>query len=257
MHFQLNKVAAAVALSLVAGGAQAAISNDAAQTGNGEVFLSFLHDTTTPTSLVVDTGIDTQAMVNNPLAFDNFTVSGAALTSFFNGKLASDTKFNGGGVQRGPDVPSFGFLVTTNDSTYATADLAHIDGLQQNTAAYINNVNDADSVIATNNVTGPYSPGNNAFHDNIFVWSNNVGGVGPDTEGGVSNSLDFWRFHLNSDFSATEKTKLGNWTVDFTNASATFHAVGGGVSPVPVPAAVWLLASALVGFAGVSRRRAE
>jgi hypothetical protein len=44
------------------------------------------------------------------------------------------------------------------------------------------------------------------------------------------------------------------WGVDKTKDSFTLN-VGADLSPVPVPAAIWLFGTALVGFIGVSRRR--
>lgn len=54
-------------------------------------------------------------------------------------------------------------------------------------------------------------------------------------------------------------TEFGKWYIDFANNRLIYEAVGSAVPPpnaVPVPAAAWLLGSALLGMAGMRRRRA-
>jgi hypothetical protein len=48
---------------------------------------------------------------------------------------------------------------------------------------------------------------------------------------------------------------LGTAVFSLTNDTLTFTG-NGGTTPVPLPAAVWLLGSGLLGLAGVGRRRA-
>lgn len=52
-------------------------------------------------------------------------------------------------------------------------------------------------------------------------------------------------------------TDVGLWYIDFDNNWLVYEFPGSPVpAPVPVPAAVWLLGSALLGMVGISRRRA-
>ncbi len=52
-------------------------------------------------------------------------------------------------------------------------------------------------------------------------------------------------------------TDVGLWYIDFENNWLVYEFPGSPVpAPVPVPAAVWLLGSALLGMVGISRRRA-
>lgn len=79
--------------------------------------------------------------------------------------------------------------------------------------------------------------------------------------GGVGQSLEFFFMAGNGTLGSTNATavRYGNtegfstWTL---NADSSFtYMAPGAVSPVPVPAAVWLFGSGLLGLVGISRRR--
>lgn len=100
---------------------------------------------------------------------------------------------------------------------------------------------------------GFQTQGNSAF---FFVNQN--GGVGFQSVGGVGALLPFYSFFADQDgnsFFEGDYTKFaGSWQLTYdvgTGASLTYAAT----APVPVPAAVWLLGSALLGMVGVSRRK--
>lgn len=112
-------------------------------------------------------------------------------------------------------------------------------------------------------------------HDTTFVDT----GVdyGPAGGDGAVNMLFDWSVNINIPVTtAWDVAASGNAVSDtavvaanyatITAASAAFpgfqpffdgnlHKVSGGVSPIPVPAAVWLMGSGLLGLVGVARRR--
>jgi hypothetical protein len=47
----------------------------------------------------------------------------------------------------------------------------------------------------------------------------------------------------------------GFWFLSSTG-DLTYNIASGGTAPVPLPAAIWLLGSGLLGMAGIARRRA-
>jgi len=93
-----------------------------------------------------------------------------------------------------------------------------------------------------------------------------------DTDGhaqsgyGLSNTGPFSNFRSGGYWSGTEYPAPGNaWYFFFNNGKQEAGSMGyryaalavrdGDISPVPVPAAVWLFGSALVGLVGLTRRR--
>lgn len=84
------------------------------------------------------------------------------------------------------------------------------------------------------------------------VYGRNLGYTAPlfDVTAAATESLYFWA--LQADVVETFETQSvkfpGFWTLDIANGSLSYSAV-------PVPAAIWLLASGLLGLGAISRRR--
>lgn len=121
-------------------------------------------------------------------------------------------------------------------------------------------LNSANSRAFTSSTTPGYtsttSPSNvgNWFDD----YGNNISYN--NTAVGTSGTLESFVFTGPAGVSQTTKVALalngrGVWSLDSTG-KVTFSAAALETTPVPVPAAVWLLGSALLGLLGVSRRRA-
>lgn len=148
-----------------------------------------------------------------------------------------------------------GFLVTTNAANPEVG-MGQFDAHQNSISGLLSlNVNGA----LPNGLAGNYAEngafygdaanslyaGTDAFYGNNLVFTTpnfNVTGLSNET-------LMFWAF--------MEETVTGNgadlkfngyWTLDIANDSVSYSAV-------PVPAAIWLLASGLLGLGAVSRRR--
>jgi hypothetical protein len=91
-----------------------------------------------------------------------------------------------------------------------------------------------DAVTATSNASNWYDNGS----------SNVVVGLGSST-----------LYDVTSGTSITKNTVTADGTLTLTANGLTYTAQGSG-SPVPLPAAIWLLGSGLLGLAGVGRRKA-
>ncbi len=102
------------------------------------------------------------------------------------------------------------------------------------------------------------SSGATAFHDFGF-WGNTWNGT-HSTEGKLDDSLAFYlvAVDFDADPEAGNVSRVqqfsGNWTLA-SNGTLSYSAEV--VPAVPVPAAVWLLGSAMIGLVGVARRKSE
>ncbi|MDH5764378.1 MAG: VPLPA-CTERM sorting domain-containing protein [Gammaproteobacteria bacterium] len=103
---------------------------------------------------------------------------------------------------------------------------------------------------------------------NVTFVDNGDGTYGNPTPGVTPNMLFDWSVNLNIPVDATwDVTDNGNGTLTVASVSTTimpssaafpgFHPTFTGTlgSAVPVPAAVWLMGSGLIGLVGVARRR--
>lgn len=112
---------------------------------------------------------------------------------------------------------------------------------------------DASLSTAGINLSAYSVPGDMAYFDRTR-WSINDGGKTFNTIGnlGDKNGVPFYSALLNmTDYISIDITKLPNvWRLD--KAGNLTYAP---VSAVPIPAAVWLFGSGLLGLAGIARRR--
>lgn len=242
--------------------AQAAIDGDVGigpifGNGTGELFLSVV-DRGGPLqrSYVLDLGINTVDFLANDASYlnsvsiaadanlqdilDNRT--GTIYWNVFGVQNQSDENFNGAG-----------YLSTAPTATLnLPAGYAGLQSAIQNSWIYINSVNGLDTDYAAD-VSKIFSQADNAFYDTSWAGVNGL--FTHDMEGALDQALGFYFIALtdiNND-STTMQTLLGQWTLS-SEGTLTYAGVG---APVPVPAAVWLLGSALIGLVGVARRKSE
>lgn len=99
--------------------------------------------------------------------------------------------------------------------------------------------------------TGALVPGDAGFYD-ATNFAGSLGGQGFDTEGQIGEQLDLFKVvntYANADAPAVPATELLGFVTLGADGAVEF-------APVPVPAAVWLMGSALLGLVGIARRRA-
>ena len=275
MKTKVKALAAALTL-LAAGQANAAISDDNALTsqfggsGSGELFLSVVNRGTGAESYVRDLGITASQFVNA-----NSTANNSVGTFNFGPdvnmtQLLSDATANGDTVSwniaaadnQYPPAP-YGYL-TTSPSTVTTSNTpVGIEGIapkMTKLGSYVKAVNAAANAATGASITD-YAANNSVIvgsSDNAFYDGINWGGswAGPSTEGKLGNSLGFYFVGVDPAIATTgaDQTVVsafsGQWTLS-ANGTLTY----GAPAPVPLPPAVWLLGSALVGLVGVGRRR--
>jgi len=264
MKFSAKVLAASVALA-VGGVAHAAIDDDNAFTpgggnGSGELFLSVIdRGAPSPMSYVLDLGITADQFLANDASYLN-TLSFAA-----DANLQTLLANPGGTVawniaaihnDYGPTFDDLGYLSTAPAEPVAnTETLTGWVGMSNAIAQAGQYLQATNEIIGANNSVLITNPNDNAFYDGPF-WGDTWHTSLHSTEANLDESLGFYfvasNFSEDGDGSSSRVVPfLGTWMLS-ANGELTYNAAA---SVVPVPAAVWLLGSALIGMAGVARRK--
>ena len=147
------------------------------------------------------------------------------------------------------DFIQFGFAgITTNGGTLALFDESDFGG----TALVIGST--GGNVVFTDNLNGTWK----AEYFNV----SNVSGGSITLSGGNTFSLGIdWGAGYYGDSSYSLQSSPDTYLINFDGIAADQSRISGStlavdLAPIPVPAAVWLFGSGLIGLAGVARRRA-
>lgn len=253
MKTSMKVLAASIALA-VSGAANAAMVTGAGGT-NGELFLT-VWDQAGAQSYHLDLGVTVADIYSNPTNTLNYDLSADANFAGFMGNTglvymvsAANTSF--------ADPNTWGYLSTSNEGLTAVnsanaAGYFPINNAQARISSFAGELNAIDpgtaadtagnySAVATEGQAAYFGDGN---------WGVNMGGNGFTSHQSIDSSVAFYGIALPG--GSTSVTEFNNvWTLTSTG-SLTFDA---GVSAVPVPAAVWLFGSGLLGLVGVARRR--
>jgi hypothetical protein len=251
MKFNLKAVSVAVAM-MVAGTANAAI--DTFETGDSELFFSVRdNSTTSPQSYVADLNVNLSAWDGN----SDFTFSDALLADF----LSTGSGDYSYAIQAGDNIIAsmaageLNYLTTASD--LAETAIAGMTGSELfNLQAMNTYILDANQALMISGGDSAVVDGSSAafFTTQMDKWDTNTPFVATASLG---EALSFYHvtdsenFYANNNALVNVTKYAGTWNLD---ASGTLtYSVGG--APVPVPAAIWLLGSAMVGLVGVARRK--
>ena len=269
MKLKLKTLFVAIAMT-VTGVAQAAIFTDGYQggagagqgTGAGELILT-VYDPGRAQSLVLDLNLTAnQFRFSNASLANTFNVTDSLLKSFIAGSSnQSAMRWNIGGISNMGPGPDLGLLSTNGnagafiDPTQRPATGSAILTGMGNYEFYANN-NNALFTAANPNSAISSATANSGYFSG--VWGPSIGGAlryDNTITGFTGTQLMSFIYADAADTinNAPFATAFANgqWKVDATLGKVSY------VAAVPVPAAVWLLGSGLMGLIGISRRRKQ
>jgi hypothetical protein len=273
MNLKAKTLAAAAALAF-AGAANAAI-DDGSPSGNGELFFS-AWDSVTETSYTRDLGLTLSQFVDQVGSFG--TSAGGALgasnlvfgadsvlVNWLSGLAAPSLAALQWNVAAMDGASQNRYLTTAGGAITPPTTHGQLQQLNDNADTYIANVNNGPWV------SGSHAPGTDFAVDgsSVIAKSANASGYAGSAgswgsqfgnkttfsnAGGLDDNLAFYVL-----YSLGTTTLAGVGTDQFDGAFWNFASDGtlsyNAAAAIPVPGAVWLLGSGLLGLAAVSRRR--
>jgi hypothetical protein len=276
MNLKLRTLVVAIAMA-AAGTAQAAVINTddyaggnglSLGTGAGDLFLS-IYDAARSQSLTLNLNLTANDFrTNNAALMNTFSVQDALLQSFIAGSAdSSQLIWNMGGISNSGLGPDTGLFTTNGVGTFSagatinpgvqgpidgnalTVAMGYIEAYAQANSSYFSATSPNSAISAAGSASGFNSTLWGTTFGTAINFNNSATGLGSD------QLVSFIAL------GATDVSDLGGVPVS-TTYGGKFHIDGAtgtvsylGVSAVPVPAAVWLLGSGLVGLVGISRRK--
>lgn len=279
-----NLVRFAVAGALMAGYATAQAQVNLPSTDNSDLWL-FVSDTAASTTFAVDTGITINSLLpSGSLAATSTTGSNAILSnsiadsvSFTSSAVASYistavTAGHSSSLEWGVEAIQY----TPNASTGAPAKAAQpgsIKGVMDNVASQESNTSNMVLTNLTSWVNGfegdtTYLAPTYTAGGKVYAWSagSTAGNVWGSSGGSLAGSTSLYgqgpdQAGVNIGgstvlYGLTGAGNSGQVQSYVLTSDLTLNSAGTLSSPVPLPAAVWLFGSGLLGLVGVGRRRA-
>lgn len=268
MNVKMKTLAVAVALAATSGAANALDMPNSLPLG-GELFLS-VWDPTVGNEASFNIGLNLNALTFDGSAsytFSDIFSNPTFLANFDSANIDSMSNWQWNVVgaatlsnDYGTDSETFLFTSQTNDEAI------NITAAQQGANSVLMYQQTLQTFYGTSDVYGTNGDPALASYAGHGLFGSSVNGQPIATAGFVGDELYFYsaynqtmqiafdsgfeEFPLPSD-PAVMALFEGVWSLD-ANGTLTYSALG---APVPVPAAVWLLGSALIGLVGVARRR--
>jgi hypothetical protein len=262
------KVSAAGALALGAVAAHASISVPSSGTSDAILFAEVLNSAgSAVASYAGDTGVSISSLAAGLSGSQTVLGSDANLAKLFAADVAGDTiqwAVMGGQYTGNATTSNFGAVGSVRFITTSTADSTAKIALD-NTGNLIKWATLSNDVNTINSLSGGASSIEGAAPATAGQWDyqNPASASGWYSNGPVTaNALGGTQalFSVTGGGSAGAKVQYSNPATETASLSASGLTLSGGVTtppPVPLPAAVWLFGSGLLGLTGIARRKSK
>jgi hypothetical protein len=267
------KAALAPIVLLASSHAMATVNLMGGITGNGDVIVS-LTDDTTDNSYSLDLGIGTTQLIagtQGTTVWSASTATDASLNSFLASAGTDTISFSvvGGAYNNATQIQSSKFLSTTG-GVAPTSGLPTNQGLESwsimNSQFYtgLNQIAATSSGSLSSYTALKGATGNFGVNDNATVWFGQTAnafttnldiGSSPTSQALYEFASTATGTTLAQKNGAISTTLLGTFTASLVGGVFTLDYAAAGAATTPIPAALWLFGSGLLGLAGVGRRR--
>lgn len=247
----LIKFAAVIAIALTFTQNSEAQTYPDPATGSGGALIVSIWDPATGVSLVYAVpGVFYQDLANGSFGQTNFTTSIPQFSSVFGNSNPGDILYQVAAT--GPDpVRGRGALYATGGASLPAVNSGNIAGTFQNSQAFYFQL---DSFCGTDPVCIAASSSDGQYAGSAS-WGNLSAQLPFSAAAGLGTALSFWELTQNT---ASRIRPTDAAEVSLVAAGATWLLDANGnlaYTVVPVPAAIWMLVSGLLGFGVISRRK--
>jgi hypothetical protein len=263
------KLSVATALAFGAVAAHASIAVPSSGSSDAILFAEVLTSTgTVVASYAGDTGVSISTLIGGLSGSQTVLGSDANLAKLFAADVGTDTlvwaveggQYNGAVPQNTTNWKVAGtaqFLTTVTGNSTATAlagdntlNLTHWAGLSADVAQINTNSGGANSVEGAVPATAGVWDVNNV--PGTFNWYSN----GPQSQNALGGTENLY-YVTGGGTTGAKVAFSGVDTASLSSAGLLLSGNGSPPPPVPLPPAVWLLGSGLLGLAGVARRKSK
>ncbi len=267
MKFKSLLLAAAVAAVSFSGAANAAIDGIVGGNSVNSDLVLVIYDTVKDLSYVqnLDNNNFNTILATNGSYTNTFNLDASKLNIFSGSNKANLTWSLAASSFDDADPTHTGLLVTSNSASVSVLDfaaLSNVNGKFKNLSLIVNQFTAIGSPSTSLNGTGvnalaasgaaasQLSGAANLWNDHISTQ------VDFADSAAASAKQKFWFVGSDVDGNIlTTAASTNQWTLDLTNLSSATLSNASVVAPVPLPAAAWLMFSALMGLGGIARRR--
>lgn len=258
----LGKSFAVAAMALaVSTAAEARIQSVGDNTADGSELILNVVNYSKENSFTLDLGVTIAQFMANPSQSLSFSLAGSHFQSFVNAMAASDNVTWGvsgghGKLETEEDLSIWGFYSTATSvpSSFDT-NVADVNNTQGKWDGLVSNIQTQDS--NANNLSAFRVAPDPAYTGN---YGNDFQTALPfASQGSLSEQLVFVAEALDpaliaqGDYDTTRLVKFGDWKINLAQGSLQYAV---STSAVPVPAAVWMFGTGLLGLLGLNRRKA-